>query len=106
MGRKREWRPTIESGTATIGSVIGVVKDTTKHWTPGRWVGYSITDLDAPHPFNGSVITANTSTTITYKRNDEPDVRPSWWHNISSWHRYEIHKISYIALDQGRSGQR
>ncbi len=93
-----------ESGTATIGSVIGVVKDTTKHWMPGRWVGYSITDLDAPHPFNGSVITANTSTTITYKRNDEPDVRPSQWHNIRPGHRYEIHKID-IALDQGGVGK-
>ena len=49
-----------ESGTATIGSVMGVVKDSTKHWMPGRWEGYSITDLDAPHPFNGSAIPAGT----------------------------------------------
>ena len=93
-----------ESGTATIGSVMGVVKDRTKNWMPGQWEGYSITDLDAPHPFNGSVITANTSTTITYERNDEPDVPGGQWHNIRPGHRYEIHKID-IALDQGGMGK-
>jgi len=87
-----------ESGTATIGSVMGVVKDSTKHWMPGRWEGYSITDLDAPHPFNGSVITANTSTTITYKRNDEPDVPGGQWHNIRPGHRYEIHKMTSLLI--------
>jgi len=87
-----------ESGTVTTGSVMGVVKDSTKHWMPGRWEGYSITDLDAPHPFNGSVITANASTTITYERNDEPDVPGGQWHNIRPGHRYEIHKMTSLLI--------
>src|SRR5205807_7367401 len=93
-----------ESGTATSGSVVGVVKDTTKHWATNRWKGYSITDLDAPHPLNGSVITANTATSITYLRNDEPDVPRDQWHNIRPGHRYEIYKID-IGLDQGGVGK-
>src|SRR5262249_50699621 len=93
-----------ESGTATSASVMGVMEDTTKHWRLSQWKGYSITDLDAPHPFNGSVITDNTARQITYKTNDEPDVPLDYRHNIRPGHRYEIHKID-VALDQGGVGK-
>lgn len=46
---------------AGVGSVT--ITDTSKNWTPNQWVGYTLYDTNTQC---GSIITANTSTTITF----------------------------------------
>ncbi len=62
-----------DSGTATAGSGDALLEDTTKSWTPSQWVGalFSIRNTslelsDGDGREEGSYITANDATTITY----------------------------------------
>jgi hypothetical protein len=57
-----------DSGVASATASGGTLKDGTANWTPHRWIGYSVTNMNpAAGPYlKGSVITDNTRTTISY----------------------------------------
>jgi hypothetical protein len=57
-----------DSGRASATAPGGTLKDATANWTPHRWTGYSVTNMnpDAPAYLKGSIITDNTQTTISY----------------------------------------
>jgi hypothetical protein len=72
-----------------------VLTDSSAHWTPGQWVGYSV---QRTNPNDGTVglIIANTATTLTFSivQNALP---------FAAGDKYEIHKVLRI-LDQSGSG--
>jgi len=83
-----------ETGTHTgSNGVYGVLTDSTKSWTAGKWVGgsYSIRNMTQGW---GSYITANTATTIS--------AQGSAYNGPRTWNTGDVYQIlrAYPALDQ------
>lgn len=91
---------TFEAGTATGDSVRsnkGVTfEDKSKHWKPGQWKGYSITNVDSPEKYFGIWIVDNTENTITHM--------PGQGLKFAVGEKYEIHRV-VRALDQHGVGK-
>lgn len=94
-----------DSGTDTSSvQSQGVIQDSTKSWTPNRWVGYSITNTNpAAACFKkGSFVISNTSNTITYSFYSQTDRGPLLIFNAGD--TYEIHRV-LTQLDQNGRGR-
>jgi len=93
-----------ESGTVSSGTGTGgTMTDTSKNWTPNKWVGYSIkqTNPSAPSNGKGSYITANTNNTITfYTFNSNRGATLGF----VAGDTYQIRKV-LVALDQVGRGK-
>jgi hypothetical protein len=91
-----------DSGTDTSSvNSNGVIHDSTKNWTPNRWVGYSIKNTN-PHSASynrGSFVISNTSNTITYNNAAGP-FGPNLVFN--SGDTYEIHRVLTMMDQNGR----
>jgi hypothetical protein len=77
--------------------------DTSKNWTPNKWVGYSIkqTNPSAPSNGKGSYITSNTNNTITfYTFNSNRGATLGF----VAGDTYQIRKV-LVALDQVGRGK-
>jgi hypothetical protein len=94
-----------DSGTDTSSvNSQGVIRDSTKHWTPNQWVGYSIKNTNPASASNtlGSYVISNTSNTITYYYYDAPDTRGHLIFNAGD--TYEIHRV-LVMMDQNGRGK-
>jgi hypothetical protein len=94
-----------DSGTDTSSvHSFGVMHDSTKHWAPNRWVGYSIknTNRNSVVYNKASYITGNTSNTITYVVYGSTDRGPRYEFNTGD--TYQIHRI-LTQLDQSGRGK-
>ena len=95
------------SRTATSGTTIsgdqGTFRDSTRNWTPNRWVGYSVknTNPNAPAYTFGSYIMSNTSNTITYYYYSAPDGGHLIF-NVGD--AYQIHRV-LTTMDQPGRGK-
>jgi hypothetical protein len=89
--------------TSSVHS-FGVMHDSTKHWTPNQWVGYSIknTNPNSVVYNKGSYITGNTSNTISYVVYPSTDRGPRYEFNAGD--TYQIHRI-LTQLDQSGRGK-
>lgn len=91
---------TFETGTATSASVRnnkGVTfGDNLKHWKPGQWKGYSITNVSSPQKYFGMWIVDNTENTITHT--------PGQGLKFAVGEKYEINRV-VRALDQSGAGK-
>jgi hypothetical protein len=94
---------TASSGTTPDGSQA-TVSDSSKNWTPGQWVGYSITQKNpsAPSYNKGSFIISNTATSITFYCYTSADRGPTL--QFTAGDAYQIHRL-LTALDQGGRGK-
>jgi hypothetical protein len=97
-----------DKGTATAASTQSgsqaTLTDSSKHWTPNQWVGYSVTQTNpsATSYKKGSFIISNTATTITYFLYTSGDRGPLFV--FSAGDTYEIHRV-LTAIDQGGRGK-
>ena len=97
-----------DSGVVTTGVTgtggTGTFTDSSKNWTPGQWIGYSVkqTNSSAPSYPKGSYITGNTSNTITYTYYNTTDRGPLLL--FAAGDTYKIHKLLW-ALDQAGAGK-
>jgi hypothetical protein len=82
----------------------GIIHDSTKHWVPNQWVGYSVTNYNPVYTSDGigSYITSNTSNTITYVYYSSPDASQHMIFNAGD--PYKIHRV-LIAMDQNGRGK-
>jgi hypothetical protein len=91
-----------DSGTDTSSvNSQGVIHDSTKNWTPNRWVGYSIKNTNPASPAYGlgSYIISNTSNTITYFYYTGND----GGHLIfNAGDTYQIHRVLTMMDQNGR----
>ena len=99
---------TFETGTATSDSVKerkGITfGDNSKHWTPGQWKGYSITNVSNPQKYFGMWIVDNTENTITYTNNWASDAGQGQWVKFAVGENYQINRV-VRALDQSGAGK-
>jgi len=93
---------TVNSGTQS--SLTATLTDSSKNWTPNRWVGYSVkqTNLSAACYSKGSYIVSNTSNTITYSYYSATDRGPNL--KFAAGDTYQIHRI-LVAMDQVGRGK-
>jgi hypothetical protein len=92
-----------DSGTDTSSvHSFGVMHDSTKHWAPNQWVGYSIknTNRNSVVYNKASHITKNTSNTITYVVYGSTDRGPRYEFNTGD--TYEIHRVLTLLDQSGR----
>jgi len=91
---------TFETGTATGASVRnnkGVTfGDNSKHWKPGQWKGYSVTNVTSPQKYFGMWIVDNTENTITHTAGQGL--------KFAVGEKYEINRV-VRALDQHGAGK-
>jgi hypothetical protein len=86
----------------------GIIHDSTKHWVPNQWVGYSVTNYNPIYRHGltptgiGSAIISNTSNTITYNYYAAPDAPQHMIFN--SGDPYKIHRV-LIMMDQNGRGK-
>jgi hypothetical protein len=92
---------TFETGTATSASVRsnkGVTfGDNSKHWKPGQWKGYSVTNVSVPQKYFGIWIVDNTENTITHKEGTQGV-------KFAVGEKYQINRV-VRALDQSGAGK-
>ena len=92
---------TFETGTATSASVRsnkGVTfGDNSKHWKPGQWKGYSVTNVSSPQKYFGIWIVDNTENTITHTEGTQGL-------KFAVGEKYEINRV-VRALDQSGAGK-
>jgi hypothetical protein len=81
-----------EGGLARAGSNRTTIVDTSKNWTPNRWIGYT-----AKRVSDGgiAIILSNTSNALTVYYHDGYGGGVTW----NAGDQYQIHKV-LIALDQ------
>jgi len=96
-----------DSGTSTSTALVGnngTFTDSSKHWTPNQWVGYSVkqTNPSAASYNKASYIISNTADTITYYVYTSGDRGPTLLFN--SGDSYAIHRV-LTAIDQGGRGK-
>jgi hypothetical protein len=93
-----------ESGTASASLPGGMLRDSSKNWTPNQWVGYSVTNTNPASAsyLHSSYILWNTSNTIAYSFYSSGDRgAPLVFH---TGHTYQIHRV-LTALDQNGRGK-
>jgi hypothetical protein len=93
------------SGTHTgANGSQGVIVDSTKNWTPNRWVGYSVKNTNpAAEAYGlGSYIISNTSNRITYFYYSAPDAATHLKFNAGD--TYKIHRV-LVTMDQNGRGK-
>jgi hypothetical protein len=89
-------------GTVTRTATGGTLNDSTAHWMPNQWVGYSVTNKNpaAPAYLKGSIITANTATQISYIYYPSGDRGPALVFRAGD--SYEIHRCLTVLDQPGR----
>jgi hypothetical protein len=94
-----------DSGTATGASVInggqGTFTDSSKNWTPNKWVGYSIKNPNLSSAY-GSFIISNTANAITYSYYAASDAATHLIFNVGD--TYQIHRV-LVMMDQNGRGK-
>ena len=82
----------------------GTMTDTSKNWTPNKWVGYSIkqTNPSAASNGKGSYITSNTNNTITFYTFTTGDRGATL--GFAAGDTYQIHRV-LTAMDQVGRGK-